>query len=73
MTWELLKRGQRRSKGHCNYNARISKNELHKEQQEACCKEWGEASAGKQLGWGSNKKAANVPKTKGITETMLKK
>lgn len=59
--------------GHCSHNTRISKNQMHKEQREACSKKWGEASGWKQFGWGSNRKAANVPKTKRITELRLEK
>lgn len=76
MTWELLEMGVKEGPldvGHCNRNTRISKNQMHKEQQEACSKEWGEASGGKQFCWGGDRKAANVPKTTRITEMRLEK
>ena len=76
MTWELLEMGVKEGPldmGHCNHNIRISKNQMHKEQQEAGSKEWGEASGGKQCGWGSGRKAANVPKATRITEMRVEK
>ena len=59
--------------GHCSCNTRTSKNQMHKEWQEACSNKWGEASGVKQFVWGSNRKAANVPKTKRISEMRLEK
>ena len=47
-------------------NIRISKTQLCKDHHS---KEGVEASGRKYLGWGNNRKAANVPKSRSITET----